>query len=164
MTRATSPAPIRTQHCIWQGSFYQAVPVDGWSTGSPNFVITPSANWPRKDYAGAPLYYELTHVTTGFCVGAPYDAGQCTLEELADLADDLDAEAQWETLRDLGDFSHDQVVRIQKQIERFRCEPCATADGVAFELTYRLAELRAGTLFGWWQRRGFYDEADKDDE
>ena len=44
------------------------------------------------------------------------------------------------------------------------CEPCAEADGVLFEFTYRLSELRAGTLFCWWQHRGFFSEADKDDE
>lgn len=44
------------------------------------------------------------------------------------------------------------------------CQSCAEGDGVVFEMCYRLQELRAGTLFGWWKHHGFFTEADKDDE
>lgn len=43
------------------------------------------------------------------------------------------------------------------------CEVCADEDGVRFELAYRLSELRAGTLFGWWKHHGFFEEASKDE-
>lgn len=83
--------PIRTQALLWSDDArcHRIMPVDGWTTPSPHFVITSSESWPSKDADGGPLYYELTHVPTVRAIGAPYEAEVYPLEELAAFALEL---------------------------------------------------------------------------
>ena len=110
---ASTVRPIRTQHLIFFEGEHRIMPVDGYTTGSPWFVITPSVNVMRDDH------WELTHTPTGYAIGGPWPGDRCTLNDLAALAQTLAAWGDWGQVRRATDFADKVADVVRAELRRF---------------------------------------------
>lgn len=119
-----SVRPIRTQAFLWSGDTrsHRIIPVDGWTTPSPRFVITSSDDWPLKELFGGTLCYEITLVSSGCPIGSPYEASVYPLEDLAAFAVELDSYCDWRAVRGRGDLNPAEKEHVQYALDRFRGE------------------------------------------
>ena len=117
------PRPILTQRCTYNydAGGYIILPIDGWTTGSPHFVITPSAYVPADPEH--PGFYELIHLHTGYAMGKPYDGSVYSLNDLAALAAELELRcSDWRSVRGKKDLRPPEARDVQYALDRFRLE------------------------------------------
>ena len=109
------PRPIRTQSLVYDEEREQSVilPVDGWRTGSPCWVITPSTTDPE------PIGYRLTHVPTGRAIGSVFAADAYTLADLSLLACELDDLLDWHHVQDAYDLDQEEYIQVTRALAHF---------------------------------------------
>ena len=107
--------PIRTQRLIYDEEIGLSVirPVDGWSTGRPCWVITPSTT----DYP--PIGYILRHVPTGFAVGPAFPVDGYRLDDIAHLAGELDKLLDWRRVTAASTFNDEKYTQTARLFSRF---------------------------------------------